>query len=790
MSKNCQVVWLSLATILFSIQGYVCKEYSFPSPTTEDSVQTLAARAVAARLLHSKANLFNIQVNKSIKIDNKDTFQIMKDVASGSINVTGSSGVAACWGLNHYLKHHCHCHVSWDGDQLNLPSILPDVNYTINAMDVYRYYQNVVTTSYSFVWWDWLRWQREIDWMALNGINFALAFTGQEVIWQRVYLELNLTQTEIEEHFCGPAFLAWCRMGNIRGWGGPLTQSWHIRMLNLQHKILNSMNELGIIPILPAFAGHVPRAFERLFPQANMTKMNTWNRFVDRYCCPYLLDPMDELFHIVGTMFMREMIKEFGTAHFYNCDTFNEMSPQSGDVTYLKNVSAAIFQSMTHVDSQAIWILQGWLFYSEASFWNEDRVRALITSVPTGRMIVLDLQSELNPQYFRLSSYFGQPFIWCHLHNFGGTLGLYGAVNNINSGIFEARAMNGSSMIGIGLTPEGINQNYVVYDLVLDLMWRKEPVNLTSWFSKYVVRRYGSYSSSVDSAWQLLRSGVYNFSGLRKVRGKYIICVRPSLRHKPWYWYNTTEFKMVWDGFVNAIPDLGSSQLFQHDLVDVTRQSLQILGDGYYSRIVQSFQRKNISSFQQNADRFLDILWNMEEILQTSNNFLLGSWLNDAKKLATSALEQAVYEFNARNQITLWGPLGEIKDYATKQWSGVVSSYYLPRWQLFLDYLSICLHDGLPFNQSTFVADVFENVEEAFTIDTSIFPDSAQGNTSEMALMLYSRWRNSTVWRELVEHEVYHSTTSANVDDAAAADDDDDDDDGANNELIPQVIQI
>lgn len=50
----------------------------------------------------------------------------------------------------------------------------------------FRYYQNVCTQSYSYVWWDWARWEKEIDWMALSGINLALAFTGQEAIWQRV----------------------------------------------------------------------------------------------------------------------------------------------------------------------------------------------------------------------------------------------------------------------------------------------------------------------------------------------------------------------------------------------------------------------------------------------------------------------------------------------------------------------------------------------------------------------------------------------------------------------------
>lgn len=45
--------------------------------------------------------------------------------------------------------------------------------------------------------------------MALNGINLPLAFTGQEAIWQRVYLKLGFTKQDLDQHFAGPAFLAW-----------------------------------------------------------------------------------------------------------------------------------------------------------------------------------------------------------------------------------------------------------------------------------------------------------------------------------------------------------------------------------------------------------------------------------------------------------------------------------------------------------------------------------------------------------------------------------------------------
>jgi len=36
-----------------------------------------------------------------------------------------------------------------------------------------------VACSYSMTFWDWERWEAEIDWMALQGINLPLAFSGK-----------------------------------------------------------------------------------------------------------------------------------------------------------------------------------------------------------------------------------------------------------------------------------------------------------------------------------------------------------------------------------------------------------------------------------------------------------------------------------------------------------------------------------------------------------------------------------------------------------------------------------
>lgn len=86
-----------------------------------------------------------------------------------------------------------------------------------------------------------------------------------------------------------------------------------------------------------------------------------------------------------------------------------------------------------------------------------------------------------------------------------------------------------------------------------------------------------------------------------------------------------------------------------------------------------------------------------------------------------------MFEYNARNQITLWGPNGEIKDYANKQWSGIVSNYFIPRWSYFLRKMRVPLVKKKPFDESDVVGKMFRLVENPFTFDRKTFPENPSG---------------------------------------------------------------
>ena len=108
------------------------------------------------------------------------------------------------------------------------------------------------------------------------------------------------------------------------------------------------------------------------------------------------------------------------------------------------------------------------IFMIETGFWkNLSTIQAFLSGVPDEKMIILDLNSEQSPLWQKTKLYFGKPFIWCMLHNYGGTRGVYGPMNVIAVDPVKTLQVAGKKMAGIGLTPEAIEHNPVVYDLMV-----------------------------------------------------------------------------------------------------------------------------------------------------------------------------------------------------------------------------------------------------------------------------------------------------------------------------------
>jgi alpha-N-acetylglucosaminidase len=732
------VYFLSLLIVVFEINNVYAQSKVVKSDFDKRPVYDLIKR-----ILPKDYKYFVVEYIK--KEENKDTYEI--ESKSGKIYLRGNDGIAAASALNHYLKNYAHCGINWNVSKIVLQHPLPLIPQKIRKISPYqyRYYLNYCTFNYTMSWWNWERWQKEIDFMALNGINMPLAILGQNSIWNRVYNSMGFTVKQLEKFFPGPAYFSWFWMGNLDGYGGPLPINWMKSHEELQKKILRRERELGMTVVLPAFTGHVPPDFKDKFPQTKLIK-TIWDD--DEFGPVYSIDPADTMFTFIGKKYLKEQTKIYGTDHFYSSDTFNENKPPSNDTTFLSNISKKVYSSMWQVDSSAVWVMQGWMFAVDNKFWRPPQIKALLSAVPNDKMIILDLWSEHRPVWDKTEAYYGKGWIWCMLHNFGGKLGLFGDIETIaNSPVKTRFNTKSGKMIGIGITAEGIEQNPAIYSLMLDNVWRTDTIKTLDWLIDYSYARYGKKNKNAEEAWKILHRTVYNENSIGSPET--IIALRPELNKGTGKLfsalklpYSPKDLLTAWDYFISAASELKNNEGFKYDLVDLSRQVLSNYSNELYKKMMGAFKEKNIKKVKDLGDKLLTVADDLDILLNSRDEFLLGKWINDAKKWGENQNEKKLYEKNAKDLVTLWGNKNSIlHEYARKQWAGLIKDFYKPRWEKFIQILISCLENNTEFNQNSYDT-MIKDWEWGWVNGNKSYRDKSYGNPIEITKLLHKKYFN------------------------------------------------
>jgi alpha-N-acetylglucosaminidase len=704
-----------------------------------------AAKDLLKRLLPTRTSEFDLVINPSL---GDDAFELSGG-GDKPVRIEASSSLTLASGLNWYLKHYANSHFSWCGSRMEPPAKLPALKEPVRIESPYkwRYYFNYCTFSYSMAFWDWKRWEKEIDWMALNGINLPLAVVGQEATWQKVYTEFGLNDAELKEFFAGPAFLAWGWMGNLDGWGGPTPQSWIDGQRELQIKILARMRAFGIKPALPAFTGHVPPALVKHYPNLQVKQMENW---AENFTGTFILDPTDPMFQKIGKRFIEVQTEIYGQddnspEHFYSCDSFNENSPPINDPAYLDGVGKQLMSAMEGADPKAVWVLQDWMFHfnpTNPDFWQQPQIKAFLESVPDERLLVLDLHSDAHPLWRKTESLCGKPWVWCFLHSFGGHQSMFGHMGRLAKDPAEALAdPDRGQLVGFGLTAEGIEQNPVMYDLATDMMWRREAVDLDKWLPNYISRRYGKVTPAASAAWKVLRETAYNRPTENSGTVTTYINMPPRL-HSDRVSLNYSPSRLVeaWRHLQVAAAELGKGDAFRFDLIDVGRQVMANLMSKLRDDAAAAHLAKDVPAFRKAAKTIVDMITDMDRLLATRGEFLLGRWLEAAKAWGKSDADRRLLEFNARAQITLWGAHDAmLRDYARKEWSGILRDYYAQRWQQFLTEAADHLEKGTAFDEPEFQKRL-RLWEEKWDNQTNTYETTPRGDSVAVSAEILNKY--------------------------------------------------
>ena len=621
------------------------------------------------------------------------------------ICVTGSDFIAIATGINWYLQHYAGIDISWNAPTAKLPKKLqPCAEERHLASVPWRYYLNFCTHSYSMAFWDWNRWQQELDWMALHGVNMPLAIAGMECVWRTVLEAYGYT--DVSSFVCGNAYFGWFFMNNLTAWGGPLPASWYNGREALAKKVFARMGEFGMQPVVPGYVGMVPKEFLAKASQRRVADWKPdeivnggrWNAF-DR---PAFVNNTDRLKEF-GARYYAAFDSLFAgvcPTHFFAIDPFHEGGVPAG-VTNAQASVAAMWEALLTYDPDAVWVAQ---------HWQDNPTTILTHTIPHGRLIILDLHGDSNGDTVCSGVHTtadGTPhaWVWGQVSNFGGNVGLFGRMDRLLNCFYAARNnASRNALVGIGALPEGIENNAMLYDLLYALPWTSTDYTYTTWLQDYVSMRYGfptnasanSYKAyeCLLSAWSRLGEGLYNcLSNIQQGTTESVFLMRPSLRPgtvstwagSSWYW-DFDEVRTALAEMLSVSKAMNHSQNYRYDLVDVTRQALA----DYGKVLLDSIREATDEARTAMAGRFLELILDQDRLLGTRTELRLGRWTEAARNLATTDDERTLYERNARMLLTTWGEhaqceRGQLHDYANREWNGLLAAYYYPRWRAFFD---------------------------------------------------------------------------------------------------------
>lgn len=653
------------------------------------------ASNLVGRVIGSKwKSSFQFELRSSM--NGRDVFEI-EDGGDDTIIVRGNNGISLASGFNYYLKNYAMVDYNplFDSNTEMKKGIVPVGKKIVKDTQYeYRYALNFCTYSYTMSFWNWDQYEEFIDWAAMNGVNLMLDIVGQEEVLRQTLNKWGYSDEEVKEYICGPAYFAWFYMQNLYSYGGPLPDSWFEQRTELARKMHDRMQTYGISPVVQGFSGQVPDNFDKKQPTALITEMKDWVGYTrPSIIQPYITESdaakgKENLYPKVAKDFYDAQKNVFGNVtNYYATDPFHEGGNPSG--LDFAETFKQVQTEMLKANEKAVWVMQQWQGNLDAT--------KLSGLVKPSQALALDLQSDLNPQNGVMENS-ETPWLWCMLHNFGGRMGMDGNLPNVAKN--PAIAMNDSKyMKGIGITPEALENSPVAYELLFDMTWTKDPIDEDAWIAKYAQRRAGGTNDKLQEAWKILNETAYGAkSESYQGAAETIINATPrdSFRSASTWGHSTItydkkEFEKALQLLIDNYDDFKASPAYRYDLADVANQVLCNVAIEYHSLMVKAKNEGNADDFRKYSAKFLEIIDLSDEILGSSEEFMVGTWIDDARNMMSDADDwtKDLFEFNARAMVTTWSgersSLGNLNDYSNRKWNGLTKDFYGNRWKVWIE---------------------------------------------------------------------------------------------------------
>ncbi|MFQ8704957.1 MAG: alpha-N-acetylglucosaminidase TIM-barrel domain-containing protein [Thomasclavelia sp.] len=636
--------------------------------------------------------------------ENEDDFYelSMKD---GKIHISGNEGVMLSAGLNFYYKNYCNVNISEQANQTRMPDSIVEV-LPVRKTTPYkvRYAFNYCTMDYTFAFFGADDFQKEYDWLALNGVNVVLDLAGQEAVWINFLMNYNYSFDEAKDWLSGPSYYAWQFMDNLEVFGGPVSDRWVTGRLEMARENQRWKRSLGIDTVLQGYAGMVPTNFVDHQPDAEILEQGGWcglNR-------PDMIRTDSQLYDEYAAAFYKAQEWAFGnTSDYYAADPFHEGGIRPSDLSD-ETIATEVLDSLLKYDQDAVWMVQAW--------WSNPTNDLLkgMGEYRQDHVMILDLTGLEAPKWDKTNygstnldapEFNGTDWVWCMLENYGGNPSMDGQLAKIAKDIPNAYK-EAKHMKGIGIIAEAQYDNPVIYDLIWDMAWETEPIDIDDWLDSYVIRRYGAESENARKAWDLLEESVYRRSG----NTPYTLARLPENVGTQSVGYNTEKLERALKLLLEDFDTLSSSEAYLYDLTEIMRQSVNNYAVAQYNNVIKAYNEKDLERFRVEKEKFLNSFDVCDAVQSTQVDQLVGEWIGKAEDWAANDddFSKNLLPMNAKALITTWAGAASasaLPDYAYRNYQGMMIDVYKTRWETFLDKEEQYLIDSTPvdkLNQSQY----------------------------------------------------------------------------------------
>jgi len=690
-------------------------EAASSSETSERAVT--GAESVVHRLLGPHARQIHLTL---VGAAAGESFRIHG--SGGEIRVDASTQSALLMGVNWYLKYVAGVSMSWNGDSIAmLPAILPAPSKPIEeqAHVEHRFALNDCNDGYTGPYWTWEQWERQIDVLALHGINEMLVYLGAEAVYQQTFSKFGYGIEELHQWFPTPAHQPWWLLENMSGWVGPsVSQQLVDRRVKLAAQITQRLRELGIRAVLPGYFGMVPDGFAQRNPGAHIVPQGDWLGMKR----PDWLDPTGEIYQKVAAQYYRVQEELLGQASIFKMDPLHE-GGQAGDVD-LTQAARSIHTAMRKAHPDAIWALLG---------WQDNPKPALLAGVEDkSSLLIYDGLSDRYAYKNREEQWAQTPYAFGAIWNFGGHTGIGANLGVWNERYFAQLGAAASKLSGIAVIPEASCNNPAALAFLSELPWRKERPDLAQWFEEWSRYRYGGDDEHTREAWSLLRQTAYNGKSDGESEPHHsLFAHHPTLAPPDPPRYDLALFRGAIDSLLLARPGLRATAAYRYDVVDIARQTLSNHSRDMLPAISVAFLANDSALLRKLADQWLAVMSLLERLVAAERALLLGPWLEEAKEAAATPAERLQLEFDARSILTEWGPESSrpsgVLDYASREWAGLLT-FYRKRWEIFFAMLV----EASELHQPAKTIDWFA-MDEAWSRQTESYETRPQGDPFELA---------------------------------------------------------